>query len=215
MTSSAICPSCACGSVGHCPDPGSTPCLARQTGAQSWRAARHILRPTAMLETRVTLASAPREHLGAPRDQRSSKTPRGPAAASSGSLSYTANVLQHIYVTCMRTCSSKSAHSPTKIHPASSPIGIALRIACSPFSRVSDYADYSSPDDPCSMTQARHLGIIGQSAFPGRELDLSHRSRPKAVAVHWAPRCRLAERRYLLNTDQLPSPRDQPTGIPD
>ena len=37
----------------------------------------------------------------------------------------------------MRTCGSKSAHLPIPIRPALSPVGIGLRIASSPFWRVS------------------------------------------------------------------------------
>src|SRR5437667_6143422 len=79
----------------------------------------------------------------------------------------------------MRTCRSKSARSPKPPHPALSPTDIALRIACSPFSRIFDYAEYPWPKNPSSVTHAGHIGIIGESAFPMRTATAGHRTRPE------------------------------------
>ena len=67
--------------------------------------------------------------------------------------------------TCMRTCSSRSVHLPIPIRPAWFLVGIGLRIASSPFWRVSDYADCMQPPHPCSVTRDSNVGIIRKSAF--------------------------------------------------
>ena len=79
------------------------------------------------------------------------------------------NRLKQLRFTCMQTCSSRSAHLLMPTHLASSLIGIARQIACSPFSRVSDYADCICPGHPCFLTKTRNIGIIQKSAFCGRE----------------------------------------------
>ena len=95
------------------------------------------------------------------------------------------NSLFHVYSPqriCVRTCKSRSEHSPTRHPPASHPIVSSLLTRCSPSLKVCDYADISHKEDSRSASTAnaerRSRGIIRHAALCSGTNCAGNRRRP-------------------------------------